>query len=93
MNFLHLLGCHLLFLKETNLNELVTGLGSLSILSRDDIKVSINVPQKSLYAQVDSNQIRQALLNLISNSINSIDENSENKSYFNKEKRAYNQFM
>ena len=74
-------------LKRTNLNELVTGLGSLSILSRDDIKVSINVPQKSLHAQVDSNQIRQALLNLISNSINSIDENSENKSYSNKEKK------
>ena len=74
-------------LKRTNLNELVTGLGSLSIVSRDDIKVSINVPQKSLYAQVDSNQIRQALLNLISNSINSIDEKSENKSYSNKEKK------
>ena len=74
-------------LKRTNLNELVTGLGSLSIVSRDDIKVSINVPQKPLYAQVDSNQIRQALLNLISNSINSIDEKSENKSYSNTEKK------
>ena len=65
-------------LEKTNLNELVNGLGSLSILSRDDIIVNINVPEKTLYAKVDENQIRQALLNLISNAIHSIDIYTEN---------------
>ena len=61
-------------LKKTDLTNLVNDLGSLSLLSRNDIEVMIDVPSKSIYAMVDGNQIRQALFNLISNSINSIDD-------------------
>ena len=61
-------------LKKTDLTNLVNDLGSLSLLSRNDIEVIIDVPSKRIYAMVDGNQIRQALFNLISNSINSIDD-------------------
>ena len=60
--------------KKTDLTNLVNDLGSLSLLSRNDIEVIIDVPSKRIYAMVDGNQIRQALFNLISNSINSIDD-------------------
>ncbi len=61
-------------LKKTDLTNLVNDLGSLSLLSRNDIEVVIDVPSKRIYAMVDGNQVRQAMFNLISNSINSIDD-------------------
>jgi len=69
---------------KTNLNNLVNDIGSLSILSNENIKVNIKVPKTTLYAIVDENQIRQALQNIISNGINSMIERKNNKKIKNK---------
>ena len=63
---------------KTNLTNLVKDMGSLSILSNENIKVNIKVPKTTLYAIVDENQIRQALQNIISNGINSMIERKNN---------------
>ena len=60
--------------EKTNLNILVEELGSISILTNKNINVKIDVPKRKLYAIIDSNQIRQALLNIITNAVYSIND-------------------
>jgi len=60
--------------EKTDLNYLVKELASISMLSNENIIVEIEVPKRKLYAIVDANQIRQALLNIVSNAIYSINE-------------------
>ena len=60
--------------EKTDLNILVEELGSMSILSNKNIDVKIEVPKRKLYAIIDSNQIRQALLNIITNAVYSIND-------------------
>ena len=60
--------------EKTDLNYLVKELASISMLSNENITVEIEVPKRKLYAIVDANQIRQALLNIVSNAIYSINE-------------------
>ena len=50
-----------------------------AINPNENINVEIIVPKKKLYAIVDSNQIRQALLNIVSNAIYSINELDKEK--------------
>ena len=63
--------------EKTDLNYLVKELASISMLSNENIIVEIEVPKRKLYAIVDANQIRQALLNIVSNAIYSINELSK----------------
>jgi len=63
--------------ERSNLSNLVKELGSISLLSNENIKINIKVPKKNIYAVIDENQIRQALQNIISNAVNSIIENKE----------------
>ena len=63
--------------EKTDLNYLVKELASISMLSNENITVEIEVPKRKLYAIVDANQIRQALLNIVSNAIYSINELSK----------------
>ena len=71
--------------EKTNLNILVEELGSISILSNKNINVKIEVPKRKLFAIIDSNQIRQALLNIITNAVYSInEEKASNKRKKNK---------
>ena len=64
---------------RSNLSNLVKELGSISLLSNENIKINIKVPKRNIYAVIDENQIRQALQNIISNAVNSIIENKEGK--------------
>ena len=62
--------------ERTNLNSLIKELASISILSNENINVEIDIPKVNLYAIVDGNQIRQALLNIVSNAVYSINEDT-----------------
>ncbi|MDB9762613.1 ATP-binding protein [Alphaproteobacteria bacterium] len=70
--------------KKTNLTNLVRDLGSISLVSNEVINVDIKVPKKSIFAIIDENQIRQALQNIISNSINAMSENKIKNNIKNK---------
>jgi len=60
--------------KKTNLTTLVKDLGSISLLSNQEVNVEIKVPKRYIDANIDENQIRQALQNIISNAMNSMSE-------------------
>ena len=62
--------------ERTNLNNVVKELASISILTNENIIVEIDIPKVNLYAIVDENQIRQALLNIVSNAVYSINEDA-----------------